>query len=675
MAKQKPIQLTQHGEVRIDPYYWLRERENPEVMAYLEAENRRTEQTLAHTARLQEDLYQEIVGRIKKTDESVPYRLRDYLYYVRHEGEGEYPIICRRKPDGGAEEVLLNVNELAGDQAFYSVAETEVSSGQDLLAFAFDNVGRRIYTLRFRNLRTGEFLDDEIPDVTGNIAWAEDNVTLFYAKHDPETLRSFRIYRHRIGTDPANDALVFEETDDTFSCYVSKTKSRKYVVIHSVHTLSAEARYIDAKSPEGEFTIFLPRRRDHEYEIDHHGDAFFVLTNDKARNFRLMKTSEEDRALEHWEEVIPHCDTVLIEGFQLFRDHLVVEERIKGLMQIRIRPWSGEEEHYIDFGEAAYTAFVMENYEIDTGVLRFGYTSLTTPRSTYDYDMKKRRKTLLKRQEVLGGFDQANYLTERLYAPARDGEKVPISLVYRRGVHRDGKRPLLLYGYGAYGLSLDAAFRSDRLSLLDRGFTFAIAHVRGGEELGRRWYEEGRLLKKRNTFNDFIDCAEHLQREKYADPERTFAMGGSAGGLLVGAVINMRPDLFKGVVAAVPFVDVLTTMLDDSIPLTTGEYDEWGNPNEKRYYDYIRSYSPYDNLVSREYPHILVTTSLHDSQVQYWEPAKWVAKLRAIGNGKNRLLLKTDLEAGHGGASGRFKSHRETALNYAFLLDLSRDCE
>ena len=539
------------------------------------------------------------------------------------------------------------------------------------MAYAEDAQGRRIYTIRFKNLATGETLPDVIPEVTSNMTWANDNRTLFYAKQDLETLRSCRIYRHVLGTDPAEDVLVYEETDDTFSAHVLKTKSKRYIMIISSQTLSNEYRYLDAGDPTGAFTSFLPRERGHEYAVDHFENRFFIHTNHEAKNFRLMSTPLDRTGKEHWEEVIPHRPDVLLEGFEVFRDHLVLEERREGLVQIRVMPWDGSQEHYLEFAEPAYLAGTNVNLEFDTTVLRYGYTSMTTPSSIYDYDMVTREKTLLKQEEVLGEFDSADYRTERLHATAADGVRVPISLVYRKGMERNGRNPLLLYGYGSYGHSLDAAFGSARLSLLDRGFVFAIAHVRGGEEMGRAWYEDGKLLKKKNTFTDFIACAEHLIEERYSSRDRLFAMGGSAGGLLMGAVVNLRPDLFKGVVAQVPFVDIVTTMLDPDIPLTTGEYDEWGNPNDKEYYQYMLSYSPYDNVAARDYPHMLVTTGLHDSQVQYWEPAKWVARLRAVKTDPNRLLLKTNMEAGHGGASGRFKRYREIALEYAFLLDLA----
>ena len=671
-AKVVPHRLEHHGHVRTDNYFWLRDRDNPETVAYLEAENQFTKDALAPVQPLEDALFEEIKGRIKQTDMSVPYRRDDYYYYTRYEEGGEYPIYVRKRDSlENPEEIMLDVNVLAEGHEFFTVGRLAVSSGQDLLAYGEDTQGRRIYTLRFRNLTTGDTLEDVIPEVTANMTWANDNRTLFYAKQDPETLRSYRIYRHVLGTDPDADVLVYEETDDTFSAHVFKTKSKRFVMIVSSQTLSSEYRYLDADDPNGDFTVFLPRERAHEYALDHFEDRFFIHTNHEARNFRLMAAPLDRTGKENWEEIIPHRPDVLLEGFEVFRDHLVLEERREGLVQLRVMPWDGAAEHYLEFGEPAYLARTNVNLEFNTTVLRYGYTSMTTPSSIYDYDMVTREKTLLKQEEVLGGFDSADYRTERLHATAADGTRVPISLVYRDGTERDGRSPLLLYGYGSYGHSLDAAFGSARLSLLDRGFVFAIAHIRGGEEMGRAWYEDGKLLKKKNTFTDFIACAEHLIAERYTAADRLFAMGGSAGGLLMGAVLNLRPELFKGVVSQVPFVDIVTTMLDPDIPLTTGEYDEWGNPNHKEYYEYMLSYSPYDNVEARDYPHMLVTTGLHDSQVQYWEPAKWVAKLRATKTDGNRLLLKTNMEAGHGGASGRFKRYREIALEYAFLLDLA----
>ena len=665
-----PVKLEKHGEARTDNYFWLKERENPEVLAYLNAENEYTDSIMAHTQALREILFDEFKARIKQTDISVPYRLDDYFYYARVEEGKEYSIFCRKKSSLEApEEVMLDVNALAQGHGYFGVGERAVSSGQNFLAFPVDTAGRRFYTIRFRDLAAGEPLKDVIPNVTGNMAWANDNKTLFYAKQDPLTLRWYRIYRHVLGTDTAEDEVVYEEKDPGFNCYVFKTKSKKYMIIGCDQTLSTEYRYLDADDPLGTFKVFLPREEKHEYNIDHYGDYFYVRTNWQAKNFRLMKTPITKTAKVNWQDVISHSDSVLIEGFQLFKDYLVVTERKNGLIQIHIRPWSGGEEHYLDFGEPAYMAYLGDNYQLDTPVLRYVYTSMTTPTSIFDYSMTTKEKTLLKRDEVLAGFDSNNYVTERLYATANDGVTIPISLVYRKGIKKDGGNPLLLYGYGSYGLSTDAAFSALRVSLLDRGFVYAIAHVRGGQELGRWWYENGKLLKKKNTFTDFIACAEELVREKYTNPHRLFAEGASAGGLLMGAVMNMRPDLFKGVIAEVPFVDAVTTMLDESIPLTTEEYDEWGNPNQRDYYRYILSYSPYDNVEAKAYPNLLVTTSLQDSQVQYWEPAKWVAKLRATKTDTNVLLLKTYMEAGHGGVSGRYQRYKEVAFAYAFMLD------
>jgi oligopeptidase B len=672
MARQVPERLEIHGHVRVDDYYWLNQRDDPEVIAYLAAENEWTETVMAHTTALQEELFEEIKGRIKQDDSSVPYELDGYYYYTRFEEGLAYPIYCRREGTLEApEEIMLDVNELAEGHEFFDVTGVRVSSERNLLAYAADTVGRRFYTVHFKDLSTGAQLPDTISQVTGNLVWANDNKTIFYTKQDPLTLRSYQAYRHELGTNADDDELVYEEEDETFSSYVSRTKSREYVLIASFHTLSSEYRYLDADEPYGQFTVLLPREREHEYNVDHVGDHFYIRTNWQAKNFRLMRSAVAETAKTHWEEVIPHRDNVLLEGFELFKDHLVLAEREKGLTQLRIRRWDGEGEHYLDFGEPAYTAYISQNRELDTRLLRYGYTSMTTPTSVYDYDMESREKSLLKRDEVLGDFDPADYQTERLYARAADGVDVPVSVVYHKNVGHDDAKPLLLYGYGSYGFSMDATFSAARLSLLDRGFVYAIAHVRGGQEMGRWWYEDGKLFKKRNTFTDFIAAGEHLVREGYTSPQQLFAQGGSAGGLLMGAIVNMRPDLFQGVVARVPFVDVITTMLDESIPLTTSEYDEWGDPNVKEYYDYILSYSPYDNVEAKSYPHLLVTTGLHDSQVQYWEPAKWVARLRALKTGDNRLLLKTEMESGHGGPSGRFRRYRETAFVYAFLLDVA----
>ena len=680
VAAKKPVELTMHGDTRVDDYFWLRERENPDVIAYLDAENAYFAAETVHLDSLRETLFEEIKGRIKQDDASVPYRLGDHFYYHRYEEGKEYPIYVRRAGSlDAAEEIVLDVNALAEGHDFYStrVAPSSVSPDGAVLAFAADTTGRRIYTIHFKDLATGAMLPDEIPAVTGNLAWANDSRTLFYAKQDPATLRSDRIFRHTLGTDVADDALVYEETDDTFGAYVGKTKSRDYLVIGSYQTLSTEYRVLDADDPGGAWRVVQPRRRDLEYHVDHIGDHFYIHTNLDAENFRLMRTGEDETGLAHWEEVIPHRADVLLESAELFDDYLVLSERADGLMRLRVRPWDDPDAAYdIAFDDPAYVVAATANVNPESRVLRFVYESPTTPTTTYDYDMATRERRLLKREEVLGGFDAANYRAERLWAPARDGRRVPVTVVYRTDQFaHDGTNPLLLYGYGSYGYSIDPGFNPTVLSLLDRGFVYATAHIRGSQTLGRQWYEDGKLLRKKNTFTDFIDAAEFLRAERYGDPERLYAQGGSAGGLLVGAVMNMRPDLFHGVVAAVPFVDVVTTMLDDSIPLTTGEYDEWGNPNDSTYYAYIRSYSPYDNVTAQAYPNVLVTTGLHDSQVQYWEPAKWVAKLRDVKTDANRLYLHTNMEAGHGGASGRYERYRERAREWAFLLDLAGRAE
>jgi oligopeptidase B len=679
IAAQRPERLETHGRVRTDEFFWMRDRENPEVIAHLEAENAYTAARMAHTEALQERLFDEIQSRIQQTDMSVPYRLRDYYYYTRFEEGKSYPIFARKRGSLDApEQILLDGNVMAEGKPFFALMGLQVSEGQDILAFATDTVGRRVATIGFRDLRTGEILPTTIPDVTGNLAWAADNRTLFYSRQDPTTLRSHRIFRHVLGTDPAQDQLVYEETDEEFSTWVYRTKSREYLVIASSQTLSSEYRVLRADRPADRPRVVLPRERGHEHSIDHFGGHFYIRTNDggpgrqpASPNFRLVRTPVDRTARQHWEEVLPHRADVLLEGFKIFRDHLVVRERGNALTRLRVRPWSGQGEHYISFDEPAYVTYLSANPEFDTRTLRFGYQSLTTPNTIYDYDMATRERTLLKRDEVLGGYDPADYRTERLWATARDGTRVPVSLVYRRDMRRQGPQPLLLYAYGSYGISSDATFSSIRLSLLDRGFVYAIAHVRGGQEMGRQWYEDGKLLNKKNTFTDFIDVAEHLVERGYTSPEHLYAMGGSAGGLLMGAVINMRPDLWHGVIAAVPFVDVVTTMLDATIPLTTFEWDEWGDPRKPEFFEYMLAYSPYDQVSAQAYPNLLVTSGLHDSQVQFWEPTKWVARLRERRTNDNKLLLQTNMQAGHGGASGRYARWREIAFEYAFLLDLA----
>ena len=675
IARKQPHRLEIHGDVRVDDYYWLRERSDPEVTTHLKAENAYVAERLGHTQAFQEELFEEIKSRIKQTDVSVPYREGIHLYYWRYEEGKEYRIYCRKRHESGLgqEEIVLDVNDVATGMEYCDVPTLEVSPDGAILAYASDTVGRRVYTVRFRHLASGDLLPDEIPDVTSNLVWANDNRTVFYTRQHPTTLRAFEVFRHRLGQDVASDARVYEESEETFSCSVGRSRSKRYILFASYHTLTTEYHYVEADHPETELAVFLPRARGHEYHIDHYRDRFYIRSNVRAKNFRLLETRHPGSTPAEWDEVVPHRDDVLLEAIEMFRDHLVLQERSDGLVRLRIRPWSGAGEHDVEFPEPAYDAYIdAHNRILDTQVLRFGYSSLSTPTSTYDYDMVTRQRRLLKREEVVGEFDPSHYRNERLHATAADGARVPISVVARVGTPRDGTSPLLLYGYGSYGISMDAGFHSPRLSLLDRGFIFAIAHVRGGEELGRPWYENGKLLRKKNTFTDFITSAEYLVDVGYTQPDRLFAIGGSAGGLLMGAVINMRPDLFAGIVAQVPFVDVVTTMLDDSIPLTAGEYDEWGDPHDKRFYEYMKSYSPYDNVHARSYPHLLVMTGLHDSQVQYWEPAKWVAKLRACKTDDHMLLLKTNMDAGHGGASGRYGRYRESALQYAFLIDLAR---
>ena len=669
-AKKIRKEFNEFGNTRIDNYYWLKEREDPEVIDYLKAENEFTGLMMKETEALQEKIYNEIVGRIKQTDMSVPYQLNGYEYYTRYEEGKEYPVYCRKKPGKkAAEEVMLNGNEMAEGHAYFQIGGWEVSFNNQYIAYSVDTVSRRKYTIYVKNLKTGELYSESVPNTSGDVTWANDNKTIFYTIKD-ETLRPHKIYRHQLGTDVKDDQLVYHEDDVTFSTYIYKTKSNKFLVIGSGSTLSDEYRVLDASKPNGEFKVFQARKRKLEYSIYHQGDRWLIRTNYQAENFRLMETSESNTTLDNWVEVIPNRDDVLIEGVDVFEHFYVLTEREKGLPRLRVFDLDKEVDYHVDFNEVDYHAYTGSNPEFKSKKLRFGFTSLKTPITIYDYDMITKERTFLKQYEVLGGYNPDEYTTERIYAPARDGAMVPVSIVYKNGFKKDGSQPLMLYGYGSYGYSIESVFRSSRLSLLDRGFALAFAHIRGGEELGRQWYENGKLLKKKNTFYDFIDCGTFLVDQKFTSSDKMFALGGSAGGLLVGAVINMEPDLFKGVVAAVPFVDVMTTMLDETIPLTTGEYDEWGNPNEEEYYNYMLSYSPYDNVEAKDYPNMLVTTGLHDSQVQYWEPAKWVAKLRVMKTDNNLLLLKTNMDFGHGGASGRFERYKETALEDAFMLVL-----
>jgi len=675
LAKIIPTTLEKFNDVRIDNYFWLNDRENPEVIDYLNKENQYYQEMTAHTKAFQKELFEEMKARIKEDDESVPYLYNGYYYITRFETGNDYPIYSRKKGSLSAnEEIMFNCNELAKGHKYFQLGGLSVSSDNQYVAFAVDTVGRRIYTVQIKNLITGEIFADTIENTSGDSTWANDNQTLFYTRQDEKTLRSDKVFKHKRNTDAANDILVFHEKDDTFSVEVTKEKSKKYIVISSSSTMTTEFRTLLADNPDGKFTVFQKRVRGLEYDIAHFGEHFYVLTNkDEATNFKLMKTPELATAKENWVDIIAHRDDVLIEDIDIFRDFLVVTERFNGLNTIRIMPWSGEGEYYLPFESETYTAYTSTNVDFDTDILRYGYQSMATPSSIIDFNMKTKEKQVMKEQQVLGGkFDKNNYTEERVWATATDGTKVPISMVYRKELKKDGSNPLLQYAYGSYGYSMDATFSSTRLSLLDRGFIFAIAHIRGGEDLGRQWYEDGKLLKKKNTFTDFIDCSKFLIAENYTSPLHLYAEGGSAGGLLMGVIANMAPELYNGIIAQVPFVDALTTMLDDTIPLTTGEYDEWGNPNIKKYYAYMKSYSPYDNVTPQEYPTMYISTGLHDSQVQYWEPAKWVAKLRELKTDSNLIYLDTNMDAGHGGASGRFEALKELAKEFTFLLDLEK---
>ncbi len=675
IAAVRPHVVESPNGARTDEYYWLRDdsRASPEVIGYLEAENAYKAAMTAHTDALEEKVYGEIVGRIKQDDSTVPYRLRGHWYYTRYETGQEYPIYARKAGALDApEQVMLDVNRMAEGHGFFQVGSTAIAPDNNLLAFTEDPVGRRQYTLRVKNLATGELLPDRIDNVEPYLAWTADNRSILYLEKDPETLLARRVRRHVLGTDPAADTLVYEQDDDSFYTSVGTTKDERYITIFARSTVSTEVRYADAADPALAFRVFLPRERDLEYYPDHLDGRWIIRTNWQAPNYRLMEATvgaEGDRA--NWRELLAHREDAFVDGFDVFDGFLAIEERSDAMRKIRIRPWGGGKDFYIGSEEPAYTTSLGMNAEIDTHIVRYEYTSLTTPMTVYDYDIQTGERQLMKRTPVLGGFDSANYSTELVWAPARDGAKVPVSLVYRTGFRKDGSAPLLQYGYGSYGATMDPAFSIARVSLLDRGFVFALAHIRGGQEMGRRWYENGRLLNKKNTFTDFIDVTRFLVQQGYADGKRVSAMGGSAGGLLMGAVSNMAPGDYRAIVAQVPFVDVVTTMLDESIPLTTNEFDEWGDPKKKEYYDYMLSYSPYDNVARQPYPAMLVTTGLRDSQVQYWEPAKWVARLRVRKTDANPLLYRTTMEAGHGGKSGRFQRFREIAEEYAFILDQS----
>ena len=673
VAKKVKKELTIHNDTRIDNYYWLNQREDQEVLDYLNDENSYTEAVLKHTEPFQKSLFDEMKSRIKEDDQSVPYKQNGYWYITKFEEGKDYPIYTRKKGSLEAdEEVMFDCNIMAEGFSYFKLGGISISTDNTLAAYAVDTVSRRQYTIYVKNLITGEIYTDKIENTSGGATWANDNKTLFYSKKDEVTLRSDKIFKHKLGAQSSEDVLIFNEEDETFNTYVYKTKSKKYLVIGSSSTLTTEYSILEADNPDGDFRIFNARTRDLEYSIAHFEDNFYVITNkDGATNFKLQKTSELATSSDNWVDVLPHRSDVLLEDIEIFKDYLVVNERENGLNQLRIISWNGKEDYYLDFENETYTALIGNNPDFDSEFLRYGYNSLTTPSSVIDYNFVTKTKTVKKEQEVLDhNFNKDNYTSERLWATARDGEKIPMSVVYRKDIKLNGSNPVLQYAYGSYGSTIDPYFSTIRLSLLDRGFIYVISHIRGSEYLGRPWYENGKLLTKKNTFTDFVDCSKFLIENKYTSNKHLYAMGGSAGGLLMGAIINMNPELYNGVIAAVPFVDVVTTMLDDSIPLTTGEYDEWGNPNDKSYYDYMKSYSPYDNIEAKAYPNLLVTTGLHDSQVQYWEPAKWVAKLRELKTDTNLLLLKTDMEAGHGGASGRFEALKEVALEYAFIFDL-----
>ncbi len=674
--------LTMHGDTRIDPYFWMRltdeqknatdpDEQTQKVLDYLSAENEYTKTVMSHTEELQDKLYDEIVGRIKQTDESVPYFKNGYWYYTRYEEGKEYPIYCRKKGSlDNDEDIMLNVNEMAEGYEYFAISGLRVSHDNKILAYGEDTLSRRIYTIKFKNLETGDILDDKLENTQPGGAWAKDNKTFFYTTKNEITLLSEKVWRHRLGNSQAADELMYQEEDDSYYIGAYNSKSGDYVIIYNSSTLISDYHILRADNPDGDFQQFTPREGPHEYSIEHFEDKFYIVTNWDATNFRLMETPAVSTEKQNWKEVIPHRENTLLNDIEVFRDYLVVQERANALTHLRIINQKTKEEHYLDFGEPAYVVYSSTNPEFNTQKLRYGYSSLTTPSSTFDYDMGTREKELKKQQEVVGGHNPQDYVTERLWAEARDGVKVPVSLVYKKGLQKDGNAPMVLYSYGSYGSSTDPWFSSPRLSLLDRGFIWAIAHIRGGQEMGRQWYDDGKMFKKKNTFRDFIDCGKFLINEKYTSADHLYAYGGSAGGLLMGAAVNMSPETFNGVIAAVPFVDVVSTMLDENIPLTSNEFDEWGNPKTLESYEYMLSYSPYDQVAEQDYPNMLVTTGLFDSQVQYWEPAKWVAKLRDKKTDDNILILDTEMETGHGGASGRFKRYRRTALQYAFFLSL-----
>jgi len=673
IATARPHQVVAPGGTRQDDYYWLRDdtRSNPEMLSYLKAENAYTDSVLAHTKPLQEKLYKEIVGRIKQDDATVPFRQRGYWYYRRYETGKEYAILTRKQGTVEApEQVLIDGNARAQGHGFFHVGGYGISPDNRLLAWAEDTVGRRQYTLHVKNLATGEDLTDRITNIEPEIVWAADNRTLVYVAKDPVTLLGDKVKKHVLGSDPAQDALLYEEKDRTFYTEVSATRDERYITIISRGTLATQTQVAKADDPALHFVPLIPRERDHEYDAQHRGHSWILRTNWQAKNFRVVEVSEKDVANRaKWRDLLPHRNDAFVDDFAVFNGFIAVTEHSNGLSNVRVLPARGQP-FVIDSPEPAYTTLLRDNPELDTKLVRYTYSSLTTPTSTYDFDTGTGEKKLLK-QDSVPGFDQRNYVTEHLWATARDGTKVPVSLVHRQGLAKDGTAPLLQYGYGSYGSSTDPEFDTTVISLLDRGFVYAIAHIRGGQEMGRDWYENGKLLNKRNTFTDFIDVTRFLVAQKYVAPNRAFATGASAGGLLMGAVANLAPKDYRGIVAEVPFVDAVTTMLDETIPLTSNEFDEWGNPQEKRYYDYMLSYSPYDNVSAQDYPAMFVDTGLWDSQVQYYEPTKWVAKLRKLKTDRNPLVFRINMEAGHGGKSGRFQSYRDTAEQYAFIIDLA----
>ena len=673
LAKIISKSLKIHNDERIDNYYWLNDRENPEVIDYLNQEKEFYEQSTLHTKVFQESLFNEMKARIKEDDESVPYLYNGYYYCTRFEKGKDYPIHTRRKGSIDAiEEIMFDCNEMAANFTYFNLSGISISDDNKFACFGIDTVSRRQYTIQIKNLETNEILPVKIENTTGGATWAADNKTIFYSRKEELTLRSDKIFKHTLGKETQDDKLIFHEKDETFDVSIYKSKSKKYLIITSSSTLTTEYRVLAANTPDKKFKVFQKRKRGLEYSISHYNDTFYILTNkDNATNFKLMTCPEISTRCESWVDLIPHRNDVLLEGIDIFKEYLVVSERFNGLNQIRIMPWDSSEEYYLPFEIETYTAFTTTNIDFETEILRYGYQSMATPSSIIDFNMKTKHKNVLKEQVVVGSsFDKNNYIEKRIWATAEDGVQIPISIVYKNIVTLNGNNPFLLYAYGSYGMTMDPYFSTTRLSLLDRGFVYAIAHVRGGEDLGRDWYDEGKLLKKKNTFTDFVACSKFVINQKYTSPSHLYAEGGSAGGLLMGVILNTNADLYNGVIAQVPFVDVVTTMLDDTIPLTTGEYDEWGNPNNKKYYNYMKSYSPYDNVQKINYPNIYVSTGLHDSQVQYWEPAKWVAKLRQYKTNNKQLFLDINMDTGHGGASGRFESLKEVAKEFSFLFNL-----